>query len=178
MKTIYFVRHGESEANAAGITAGGGMDVDLTETGRQQAQKVGEALKNKGIEQIVSSPMKRAYNTAVIVAQTIGYDPAKILINPLFTERHLGELTGAKREQVRTYYDAGILPASAEQTGALYKRIIEGLEWLKTLPANKIVLVSHGGPGRMIRTIYMQEDHSQINSLGRLGNSEIMELSL
>jgi broad specificity phosphatase PhoE len=178
MKTIYFVRHGESEANAAGITAGGGLNVGLTEHGRQQAQKVGDALKNKEIELIVSSPMKRAYDTAVIIAQTLGSDPAKIVTNQLFTERHLGEMTGAKREMVRTYYDAGVLPASAEKTEALYARIIQGLEWLKTLEANKIALVSHGGPGRMIRTIYMQEHHSQINSLGRIGNAEILELNL
>jgi uncharacterized phosphatase len=178
MKTIYFVRHGESEANAAGITAGGGLDVGLTEHGRQQAQKVGQELKDKKVELIVSSPLKRSYQTAEIIAQSIGYDPTKIVTSQFFTERHLGELTGAKRELVRTYYDAGMLPASAETTESLYARTVQGLEWLKTLPADKIVLVSHGGPGRMVRVIYQQEQHNQINSLSRLGNSEIMELGL
>jgi uncharacterized phosphatase len=178
MKTIYFVRHGESEANAAGITAGGGLDVALSENGKFQAQKVGVELKSKGIELIVSSPMKRAYDTAVIIAQTIGYDPSKIVTNQLFTERHLGEMTGAKRDLVRTYYDAGVMPASAEKTEDLHRRIVQGLEWLKSLDANKIVLVSHGGPGRMIRTIYMQEHHDQINSLDRIGNAGILELRL
>jgi broad specificity phosphatase PhoE len=178
VKTIYFVRHGESEANAAGIAAGGGLDVSLTQDGRQQAQKVGEDLKGKKIDLIVSSPMKRAHETAVIIAQTTGYDPAKIVTNPFFTERHLGDLTGAKNETVKIHYDAGMLPASAETTEALYKRLVLGLEWLKTQSANNIVLVSHGGPGRMIRTIYRQEHHNQINSLDRIGNAEIMELSL
>jgi uncharacterized phosphatase len=178
VKTIYFVRHGESEANAAGIAAGGGMDVTLTDSGRHQASKVGKALKNKGVDLIVSSPMKRALETAQIIAQEIGFDQSKIITNPLFTERHLGEMTGAKRELVRTYYDAGVLPASAEKTEALYARIVQGLEWLKSLDASTIILVSHGGPGRMIRTIYMQESHDQINSLDRIGNSEILELKL
>jgi uncharacterized phosphatase len=178
MKTIYFVRHGESEANAAGITAGGGLDVALSENGKFQAQKVGEELKNKGIELIVSSPMKRAYETATIVANTIEYDPAKIATNELFIERYLGELTGAKNELVKTYYDAGTLPADVETTENLHRRIIQGLEWLKTLEAERIVLVSHGGPGRMIRTIYLQEQHNQINSLDRIGNAEILELKL
>jgi broad specificity phosphatase PhoE len=178
VKTIYFVRHGESEANVAGIAAGGGLDVGLTENGKYQAQKVGEDLKGKKIDLIVSSPMKRAYNTAVIVAQTIGYDLDKIVVNKLFAERHLGDLTGIKNELMKTYYDAGMLPPSVETTDALYKRIIEGLEWLKSLEAEKILLVSHGGPGRMIRTIYMQEHHSQINSLDRIGNAGILELKL
>jgi broad specificity phosphatase PhoE len=178
MKKIYFVRHGESEANAAGITAGGGLDVDLTENGKHQAQKIGEELKGKKIDLIVSSPMKRAYNTSVIVAQTIGYNPGNIIVNKLFTERHLGNLTGTKNELMKTYYDAGMLSPSVETTDALYKRIVEGLEWLKSLEADKIILISHGGPGRMIRVIYQQEKHSQINSLDRIGNAEILELAL
>jgi broad specificity phosphatase PhoE len=178
MKTIYFVRHGESEANAASIAAGGGLDVELTEDGRQQAHRVGEDLKNKKIDLIVSSPMKRAFQTANIIADIIGYDKSKVLVNELFTERNLGELTGAKNELVKTYYDAGMLPASAETTESLHRRIVQGFEWLKSLPADKIVLVSHGGPGRMIRTIYRQEHHSQINTLDRIGNAEIMELGL
>jgi uncharacterized phosphatase len=178
MKTIYFVRHGESEANAAGISAGGGLDVNLTLNGKDQAKRVGETLKNKQIDLIVSSPMKRAYDTAAIVAQAIGYDPNKIVVSKLFTERHLGDLTGTKNELMKTYYDAGMLPPSVETTDALQKRTIEGLEWLRSLQANKILLVSHGGPGRMIRSIYMQEHHSQINTLDRIGNSEILELKL
>jgi uncharacterized phosphatase len=177
-KTVYFVRHGESEANAAGIAAGSGLDVALTQDGRAQARKVGEDLKNKRVELIVSSPMKRAYETASIIANTIEYDPAKIVTNELFIERYLGELTGAKNELVKTYYDAGTLPAGVETTENLHRRIIQGLEWLKSLKAERIVLVSHGGPGRMIRTIYLQEQHNQINSLDRIGNAEILELSL
>jgi broad specificity phosphatase PhoE len=178
MKTIFFVRHGESEANAAGIAAGSGLDVNLTAHGRFQAQRVGEDLKKKKVDLIVSSPMKRAYDTAVIIAQTIEYDPAKIVTNHLFTERYLGELTGSKKDALSIRYDSGALPANAETTESMYARIIQGLEWLKTLDAENIVLVSHGGPGRMIRTIYMQEHHSQINSLDRVGNAEILELSL
>jgi len=178
MKTIYFVRHGESEANAAGIAAGGGLDVDLTEDGRHQAKKVGEDLRDKKIELIVSSPMKRAKNTAKIIAEVIGYDTGKIVINESFTERHLGDMTGAKKELIKTYYDANILPPGGETTESMHRRIIEGLEWLKSQPADRIALVSHGGPGRMLRTIYMQERHDQINTLDRIGNAEILELNL
>ena len=178
MKTVYFVRHGESEANAAGIAAGAGLDVGLTNDGRVQAQRVGDDLKNKKIDLIVSSPMKRAYETAAIIAQTIGYDPQKVLLNELFIERHLGDFTGMKAERLKTHYDAGALPSNAETTESMHRRLIQGLEWLKTLDGQTILLVSHGGPGRMIRTIYMEEHHNQINSLERIGNAEILELKL
>jgi uncharacterized phosphatase len=178
MKTVYFVRHGESEANAAGIAAGGGLDVGLTEDGRAQARKIGEDFKKKKVDLVVSSPMKRAYETANIIATAIGYNPEKIITNQLFVERHLGDLTGIKAERLKTYYDAGALPPSVESTADVHRRMVQGLEWLKALDAERIILVSHGGPGRMIRTIYQQEHHSQMNSLERIGNAEILELGL
>lgn len=47
MKTIYFMRHGQSEANAAKLVAGGGLDSPLTRLGMVQAAKVGRQLKDK-----------------------------------------------------------------------------------------------------------------------------------
>jgi uncharacterized phosphatase len=178
MKMVYFVRHGESEANAAGIAAGSGLDAILTEDGERQAQKAGVDLKRKKIDLIVSSPMKRAMETANIIAATIGYDAAKIATNNLFVERHLGELTGTPKDTLKIYYDAGMLPASAEKTDAMQRRIIEGLEWIKARPENNVLLVSHGGVARMVRAILRQERHDQINSLDRIGNSEIFEFRL
>lgn len=178
MKTLYFVRHGQSEANAAGITAGGGMDVGLTRDGMEQASSTARLLKDKGIQLIVSSPQKRAYHTAYIIAKALGYDTEKILTNSQFVERHLGDMTGLPHDQVRNFFDTGATPPGGESSQQLHDRVLAGLEWLKTLPADKILLVSHGGPGRMIRTIYRNEKPSSINSLGRIGNAEILELSL
>lgn len=178
MKTIYFVRHGESEANAAGIAAGGGLDSPLNDHGRQQAQQIAGQFKGRGAKLIVSSPMKRAYETASIIAQNLGMNPESIVTNDLWVERQLGELTGVPKEQLKMYYDMGQLPASAESTEQLHARIIQALEWMKTLEADTIILVSHGGVGRMLRAIYREEHHGSINTLGRMDNAEIIELHL
>lgn len=178
MKTIYFVRHGESEANAAGIAAGGGLDSPLNDHGRQQAQQIAGQFKGKGVQMIVSSPMKRAYETATIIAQNMGFNSSSIVTNELWVERQLGELTGVPKEQIKMYYDMGRLPASAESTERLHTRITQALDWMKTLEADTIILVSHGGVGRMLRAIYRDEHHESINSLGRTGNAEILEFHL
>jgi len=178
MKTLYFVRHGESEANAAHITAGSGMDADITRGGVAQAVRVSKLLKDKGIQLIVSSPQKRAYHTAFVIAQEIGYNPEEIVTNKLFVERYLGSMTGKPREEVQLYFDMNATPPGGESTQVMHDRILAGLAWLKGLDADKILLVSHGGPGRMIRTIYRSEEHNSINSLGRIGNAEVLELSL
>jgi broad specificity phosphatase PhoE len=178
MKTLYFVRHGESEANAAGITAGGGLDVGLTRQGMDQAVSTARMLKDKHIQLIVSSPQKRAYHTAVIIAKEIGYNPNQIVTSELFAERHLGDITGRPHDEVRMYFDMGATPPGGESTEALHDRIVSGLEWIKSLPVDRIALISHGGPGRMIRAIYRNDRHNSINSLGRIGNAEVLELSL
>lgn len=178
MKTLYFVRHGQSEANAAHITAGGGLDVDLTQHGIDQAAKVGKLLKDKRIQLIVSSPQKRAFHTAHVIAKEIGYKPENIVTNKLFVERHLGEMTGRPHDEVQLYFDLGKTPPGGESSQELHNRIVEGLNWLKTLPADQIVLVSHGGPGRAIRAIYRNEQHNTINGLATIGNAEVLQLSL
>lgn len=178
MKTLYFVRHGQSEANEQRITAGGGLDVPLTKLGMEQAGKVGRALKAKKIQLIVSSPLKRAYHSAVVIANEIGYPVDRIMVSELFTERHLGDLTGKAHDEVQLYFDINATPPGGESTQILHDRIVQGLEWLRGLEAERILLVSHGGPGRMIRAIYREEDNRTINSLASIGNSELLELSL
>lgn len=178
MKTVYFVRHGESEANAARITAGGGLDVSLSERGRQQAAAAGNVLKKKGIQLIVSSPQKRAFETATIIAREVGLNPGAILTSELFVERYLGDMTGKPHDDVQLYFSMGVTPPGGESTDALHDRIVAGLDWLKTLDADKIVLVSHGGPGRMIRAILRDEKHSSIDSLASIGNAQVLELQI
>ncbi len=56
---IYFVRHGESEANLKGVFAGQRDNSLLTEKGKQQARVTAQNIKNKGIliDRIISSPL-------------------------------------------------------------------------------------------------------------------------
>ncbi|MDP9251443.1 MAG: histidine phosphatase family protein, partial [Chloroflexota bacterium] len=66
--TFYFVRHGESEANVARRFAGR-TDSPLTERGRQQARAVAEALVSERFDRVISSPLSRCRDTALVIAQ-------------------------------------------------------------------------------------------------------------
>ena len=61
---IYIIRHGESVGNLHRICLGH-TDLDLTELGYKQAEATAEFLSNEKIDVIYSSPLIRAYNTAV-----------------------------------------------------------------------------------------------------------------
>lgn len=58
-KTLYIVRHGQTDLNKQGIVQGRGRDTDLNEEGRHQAQQFYEAYKNVPFDKIYISELKR-----------------------------------------------------------------------------------------------------------------------
>ncbi len=177
-KKIFFVRHGESEANVRGVAAGSEMDSPLTENGRAQAHRAGGDLKNKDIDLIVCSPMQRTMDTATLIAKEIGYDPRKILQQIYFTERGLGEFSNKPHSDYRAALLAGTLSKSVETTEEMHNRVIEGFTWLKSLDARNIVIVSHGGTGRIVKIVAQKLHHSQYHEVDGFGNTEIFEFEL
>ena len=92
MAKFYFVRHGQSEANAALIVAD--STPPLTENGIGQAQRTGEELKHKNISCIMTSPYIRAQQTAEIIAGEVAVGIKDIKIVDELRERGLGECEG------------------------------------------------------------------------------------
>ena len=70
-KDFYIFRHGQSTYNVAGRTQGRTNDSVLTQLGQEQAVDIGKRLKNHGIELIVTSPLKRARQTAELANQSL-----------------------------------------------------------------------------------------------------------
>src|SRR5215510_3594254 len=66
---LYFVRHGESEANTQHVISNRESTFKLTERGRNQAQALAEKMKDIPITAIFSSPILRARETAEILSQ-------------------------------------------------------------------------------------------------------------
>lgn len=179
MKKIYFVRHGESEANSLGLSAGSEFDTPLTDNGRAQAQKTGRNLKDKEIELIVASPMERTIETAEIIAKEIGYDPQKILRHGSFVERGMGIYSrGPDAEYLKDASSGKPLHESVETVEAMHGRVAEGLDWVRSLKEKTILIVSHGGVSRILRLMHQELPHSHMYKLDRLPNAEIYEFDL
>jgi broad specificity phosphatase PhoE len=84
---MIFLRHAQSEFNAAfSVTRidPGIPDPKLTPTGHEQARAAAEALRGTGIQRLISSPYRRALETATIVADALGLE---VSIEPLVRER-------------------------------------------------------------------------------------------
>tara|TARA_B100000614_G_scaffold214949_1_gene199048 strand:- start:884 stop:1684 length:801 start_codon:yes stop_codon:yes gene_type:complete len=98
--TFYFVRHGESEGNVAGKMQGH-RDHHLTDLGRDQARATGEwfAAADVAVQRVFASPLKRAFETAAILAATAGFpDPQPL---PAAKELHTGVFTGLSFPEIQ-----------------------------------------------------------------------------
>ncbi len=62
-KTIYIIRHGETDLNKLGIVQGRGMDSILNEKGLEQAEAFYQAYKNIPFDKIYTSTLKRTHQT-------------------------------------------------------------------------------------------------------------------
>jgi broad specificity phosphatase PhoE len=69
---LYFVRHGESEANIRRVISNRDRPFGLTDLGRGQANILADSLKDIPITAIFSSPVLRARETADILSQSLG----------------------------------------------------------------------------------------------------------
>lgn len=67
---LILVRHGESVGNAAGVLQGR-LDFGLSERGLAQAKLTAERLRDAEAARVVSSPLKRAAQTAGFVAEAL-----------------------------------------------------------------------------------------------------------
>lgn len=67
----YVGRHGSTLANERKLFRGW-SPIDLSDEGYDQARAMRDFLKSKKIDRIISSPLPRAYNTALIVSESVG----------------------------------------------------------------------------------------------------------
>lgn len=94
-RRFYFLRHGETDANVAGVVSGQ-TDSTLTERGRAQARAARDPARALALSVIVASPMARALETAEIVAAATGHTVQTI---PGLRERNWGIFEGRPIDQ-------------------------------------------------------------------------------
>jgi len=87
---IFLIRHGETALNAAGVLRGQ-LDIALDAAGEAEASALGEAFHEVRLSAVVSSPLKRALDTARPIAEASG---APLTTDERLRDRFYGELAG------------------------------------------------------------------------------------
>ncbi|RII41071.1 histidine phosphatase family protein [Galactobacter valiniphilus] len=186
---LAFVRHGQTDWNAAGRLQGQ-VDIPLNDTGREQAREAAVQFEGGGWDAVVASPLGRALETATIIAEHLGL-PAPETDEGLI-ERGYGELEGAVDAELPAEtrrvlhpghdgdpgpieavgYRLGLLPGveHSRETGerglAAVRRIVAAH------PGERVIVVAHGTIIRL--TLDALDDWQRFHSSPR--NAEIIEL--
>mgnify|MGYP005782903757 FL=1 len=94
---ILITRHGQTDWNVLGKIQGQ-TDIELNDNGRQQAKETGELIKNENIDIIITSPLKRAKETAKIINENFN---VTIIEDNRLMERNFGKSEGLTKDDRR-----------------------------------------------------------------------------
>ncbi len=149
---IFLTRHAQTEENASGIIQGQ-LPGKLSQTGRIQAQKVAQRLKDWRIDFVYSSDLARAVETAKEIAK---YHPnIPLQYDSDLRERNLGEYQGKNTAELgwqdENYVVKEISLEKGESLEALYQRAQKFIDKLqKKHPKGRILCSGHEGINRAI----------------------------
>jgi broad specificity phosphatase PhoE len=144
---FWFLRHGETDWNAQGISQGN-VDIPLNAIGLAQARSAAEKLRNRGIATIVASPLSRARITAQFVGEALGLPVA---IDPDLREVAFGVQEGQKMSGwFADWVSGSFTPEGAESFAALRRRAVAGINRSTALPP-AVLVVAHGALFRSLR---------------------------
>jgi len=157
MKLI-LVRHGETYENKEGIIQGH-LNSILNETGKMQAEKLSERLKDEKIDIIYSSDLSRAHDTAKIVHKH--HRESKLVITKELRERNNGVLEGKYGDNVdwsRKDYEG------RESNEELIIRAEKFLSKTFKKHKGKTVMFScHGGIGKAYVSLILDKNFKELD---------------
>ncbi|MBR0146943.1 MAG: histidine phosphatase family protein [Eubacterium sp.] len=178
MKSLYFTRHGETFWNVENKICGA-TDIGLTPKGHEQAVLLGQMIREKleageiRIDQILASPLSRAYDTAKHVAEITGLPlrPEERLREQNFgkyegTPRN-GEVFRADKRNFVTSYEGG------ESMLRLAQRIYNLLDDLSK-DDRIYLIVAHNGIVRVVNSYFYDMTNEAYGDFG-IKNCELKE---
>jgi len=147
MKLI-LVRHGETEENIKKIIQGQSLHGKLSSKGIEQSKKIAEDLKQRRIDIIYSSDLKRASNTSKIIAKF--HKDSPLILTEELRERNWGEFEGKTKGEVgwdkisHKYHKGFEKPKNGEDLNEFHQRVKNFLDKIKMKhPSQTILVVCH-----------------------------------
>ena len=165
---IYIIRHGEIDRHSPRCFLGQ-TDLALNANGIRQAQALHEHLKHIPFNQVFTSPLQRAVQTAVLVS---GISPESLIRIEAFKEINLGAWEGLTIDEVRdrfpgAYEQRGqdlecFRPQGGESFADLSARCYPALLTLANIYPGPLLVVAHAGVNRVLLSRMQQRPLQQL----------------
>jgi probable phosphoglycerate mutase len=190
-RRLVLLRHGQTDFNF-GNRMQGQLDTELTELGRAQAVAAAGVLAKRQPLLIVSSDLRRAYDTAVELGERTGLP---VQVDSRLRETHLGDWEGLTHAQVDAAApgarqawreDAAWAPHGGENRVDVAARSLPVIaellagepEWgAVDEPARPVVLVAHGALIAALTAALLRLPVANWPALGGMGNASWTQLS-
>ena len=171
MTTLYLVRHGETVDNINRIMQGQTQG-QLNETGLKQAETVASEMADKHFDAIVASDLKRAVDTAAIIAKP---HQLEVVTTPLLRERDWGSFTGLYIPDLK-FIKQSEWPNDIEPLDPLQDRAKNFISYIRSTYNGKCVLaVGHGIINKASQSVYYNRPMKDIMPMA---NVEVRILEL
>ncbi len=180
-KSVFIVRHGETEWNTLGKYQGS-LDSPLTPGGLRTVYALADKLKGENIQTLFTSPLARARKTGEIIGNTIDVD---INVIPEFREMNFGIFEGKTKEIVRKDFsefftqrnkDKGCKVYTPFPQGEsyrdVYKRVFDKVSHLLS-NYESFIIVGHHGVNRVIRGVILNLPLEDIIDIRQRNNEYI-----
>jgi len=192
VEKIYLMRHGLTESNKKKIYAGGSME-GLCDKGMEELFDVAEKLEGFQIEKIISSPVRRAVQSAVIINSFLNLN---IEIEDKFKEIQMGPWEGLSEDEVIKEYPeewkiwntkpSELRINDRETLAELQFRAVDGIKRLSDKAESFVLLVvTHTAVIRVLYLYYNEmplDEYRKIdvpnNSIFLLDNKHISQVHL
>ena len=149
-KIVYFIRHGQSEGNAAPVFQA--PESPLSELGKEQAKRIAKRVKKIDFEVLISSPYPRAKQTAEAITNLTGKVP---VFSELFIERKKPtSVDGKSYDDVtanntfnswkKSLENPGMRVEDGENFEEITHRADQALDFLVSRPEKTLLVVTHG----------------------------------
>ena len=148
--TVFLVRHGQTESNVTGFYMGW-SDEDLNEVGYIQAHRLASRLAGLPITPVYTSPLRRAYTTAAILAEPHRLEP-KALDDLI--EIQLGDWQGLHMDEIKRRWaglwhkwrvdpSGAVIPNGESLTGVTERAIPAFHRIVETNQDKQAIIVAH-----------------------------------
>ena len=160
MTTILLARHGETDWNREGRFQGH-ADPPLNRTGRAQAVELSVGLLAEELAAVYSSPLRRALETAEIVAASHGLEP--VTVDGL-REVDVGSWSGLTRAEIDARFPDGERP-DGETREQHAERVLAAIERIaRENLGRRVLIVTHGGVMRALHHVISEEPYHPVEN--------------
>jgi broad specificity phosphatase PhoE len=172
MARLIIIRHGETEWNVMGRYQGQ-ADPPLNAKGIEQSYQLAEQLKDMELDILYTSPLKRAAQTAQIVAEKLHLP---LFTEPRLMEIHQGDWQTCLRAEINQQYPDlfrrwesepwEVSPPNGETLAQVQERVITALEEITSKHPNQCVgIVTHRIPIALIKIHHQSMDRDIVRSM-------------